>query len=114
MMNISRLRPDVGVPLCNATLPLHSDRLLVPRYDRSALVPSVVHIGVGGFHRAHQAVYLDELARNGVSQGWGLTGVGARREPADYPSWVPSRSTPRLRSRRCGHLCFELNKRRRR
>jgi mannitol 2-dehydrogenase len=34
-----------------------------------------VHFGVGGFHRAHQAVYLDELARRGVTD-WGLVGVG--------------------------------------
>jgi mannitol 2-dehydrogenase len=48
-----------------------------PGYDRSALRPSVVHIGVGGFHRAHQAVYLDDLARTGET-GWGLVGVGLR------------------------------------
>jgi fructuronate reductase/mannitol 2-dehydrogenase len=38
-----------------------------------------VHIGVGGFHRAHQAVYFDELARRGLADGWGLTGVGLHR-----------------------------------
>jgi mannitol 2-dehydrogenase len=48
-----------------------------PGYDRNALTPAVVHIGVGGFHRAHQAVYFDDLARNGVTE-WGLTGVGLR------------------------------------
>jgi fructuronate reductase/mannitol 2-dehydrogenase len=46
-----------------------------PAYDRAALRPGVVHIGVGGFHRAHQAVYFDELARRGTAD-WGLTGVG--------------------------------------
>jgi len=50
----------------------------VPGYDRSALVPAVVHIGVGGFHRAHQEVYLDDLARSGKT-GWGLVGVGLHR-----------------------------------
>ncbi|MCW2866316.1 MAG: Mannitol dehydrogenase domain protein [Marmoricola sp.] len=54
-----------------------SGRLDVPRYDRSALTPSVVHVGVGGFHRAHQAVYLDELARAGHT-GWGVVGVSLR------------------------------------
>jgi mannitol 2-dehydrogenase len=47
----------------------------VPAYDRDRLVPAVVHIGVGGFHRAHQAVYFDDLAARGVSD-WGITGVG--------------------------------------
>jgi fructuronate reductase/mannitol 2-dehydrogenase len=50
----------------------------VPSYDRRALAPSVVHMSVGSFHRSHQAVYLDELARAG-HRGWGLTGVGLRR-----------------------------------
>ncbi len=47
----------------------------VPAYDRSRLVAGVVHFGVGGFHRAHQAIYFDELARRGVT-GWGVVGVG--------------------------------------
>ena len=37
--------------------------------------PGIVHVGVGGFHRAHQAVYLDELARHGHTDG-GTVGVG--------------------------------------
>ena len=48
----------------------------MPTYDRSRLKPGVVHIGVGGFHRAHQAVYLDELAQRRVSMDWGVVGVG--------------------------------------
>src|SRR4051812_49583674 len=49
-----------------------------PGYDRSAVRPAVVHIGVGGFHRAHQALYFDELATMGEI-GWGVVGVGLRR-----------------------------------
>lgn len=47
----------------------------VPTYDRSALTPAIVHLGVGGFHRAHQAVYRDDLARRGVTD-WGEVSVG--------------------------------------
>jgi mannitol 2-dehydrogenase len=50
----------------------------IPGYDRAALRPGIVHIGVGGFHRSHQAVYLDELARARVSNRWGITGIGVR------------------------------------
>jgi mannitol 2-dehydrogenase len=64
-----------GVPLNNATLPLHSQRIDVPNYDRSALQQGVVHIGAGNFHRAHQAVYLDDLASQGISDQWGVTAV---------------------------------------
>jgi mannitol 2-dehydrogenase len=49
----------------------------VPSYHASDLVPSVVHLGVGAFHRAHQAVYLDRLAESG-ERGWGLVGSGLR------------------------------------
>jgi mannitol 2-dehydrogenase len=44
-----------------------------PGYDRSALVPRVLHVGVGGFHRAHMALYTDEAAAGG---DWGICGVG--------------------------------------
>jgi mannitol 2-dehydrogenase len=33
-----------------------------------------VHVGVGGFHRAHLAVYVHELASRG--SGWGIVGLG--------------------------------------
>ena len=64
--------------LSSATLGAQPPAVEVPNYDRSALVPSVVHIGVGGFHRAHQALYFDDLARAGDT-AWGLVGVGLRR-----------------------------------
>ena len=46
----------------------------VPHYDRRALAPRIVHLGVGGFHRAHMALYTDELAAAGGD--WGIRGVG--------------------------------------
>jgi mannitol 2-dehydrogenase len=46
----------------------------VPTYQRSALIPRIVHIGVGGFHRAHLALYTHELAQAGSD--WGIAGVG--------------------------------------
>ena len=49
--------------------------LSAPAYDRSDLVPSIVHIGVGGFHRAHLATYVDELCRAGHRQ-WSIVGTG--------------------------------------
>ncbi len=48
----------------------------VPSYDRDALRVGIVHIGVGGFHRAHQAMYLDRLFAAGHDQDWALCGVG--------------------------------------
>ena len=68
-------RRNSGVPLSDATLRLHSRRVDVPTYDRSALGRGVVHIGAGNFHRAHQAVYFDDLARSGISGHWCVTSV---------------------------------------
>jgi mannitol 2-dehydrogenase len=47
-----------------------------PGYDRTALSPGIVHFGVGGFHRAHQAMYLDRLMTDGKALDWGIVGVG--------------------------------------
>ncbi len=48
----------------------------VPSYDRTAIRPGIVHFGVGGFHRAHQAMYLDQLMNDGKAHDWGIVGVG--------------------------------------
>ncbi len=47
-----------------------------PSYDRDALRVGIVHIGVGGFHRAHQAMYLDRLMSEGQAHEWAECGVG--------------------------------------
>ena len=75
MLPLISSRPNSGLPLSNATLKLHSQRIDVPTYDRSSLQRGVVHIGAGNFHRAHQAVYFDDLACSGISTQWGVTGV---------------------------------------
>ncbi|OWY05331.1 mannitol dehydrogenase [Thioclava sp. F1Mire-8] len=49
-----------------------------PGYDRAALTPGIVHIGCGNFHRAHQAVYLDDLFNLGEGHDWALMGAGVR------------------------------------
>jgi mannitol 2-dehydrogenase len=47
-----------------------------PRYDRSQVGVGIVHFGVGGFHRAHQAMYVDALMDQGKALDWGICGVG--------------------------------------
>ncbi len=63
-------------PLNGRTLAYWSDRLPVPAYDRRRVTPGVVHVGVGGFHRAHQAMYNDRLMNQGTALDWGICGVG--------------------------------------
>jgi len=48
----------------------------VPSYDRSQVTVGIVHFGVGGFHRAHQAMYVDQLMEQGKALDWGICGVG--------------------------------------
>ena len=50
-----------------------SPALSLPRYNRNDLSPSIVHIGLGNFHRAHQAFYLDQLLEKGLVK----TGISA-------------------------------------
>jgi mannitol 2-dehydrogenase len=68
------------LPLSNATLSDLKD-LTVPSYDRSRLKAGIVHFGVGGFHRAHEAMYLDRLMTEGKAYDWAVCGVGVM--PAD-------------------------------
>jgi mannitol 2-dehydrogenase len=53
----------------------------VPAYDRTLLSPRIVHVGVGGFHRAHLAHYVDELASDGAE--WGIVGLGLLDKDAE-------------------------------
>ncbi|QDU81198.1 Mannitol 2-dehydrogenase [Polystyrenella longa] len=49
-----------------------------PTYDRSQIKAGIVHVGVGGFHRSHEAYYTDELLRTGSGSDWGICGIGLR------------------------------------
>jgi mannitol 2-dehydrogenase len=63
-------------PLNARTLDYWAGRVPVPAYDRRRVTPGVVHVGVGAFHRAHQAMYHDRLLNQGGSPDWGICGVG--------------------------------------
>ena len=64
--------------LSNATLPDLPDGVKRPEYDRSALTPGIVHIGLGNFHRGHQAWYLHRLMQQGLALDWAIIGAGVR------------------------------------
>jgi mannitol 2-dehydrogenase len=68
-----RVRPQ---PLSARTLGYWRGRVPVPAYDRDLVTPGVVHFGVGGFHRAHQAMYHDRVMNEGAALDWGICGVG--------------------------------------
>lgn len=71
----------MATPLSLATLSDLPADVRVPSYDRGALSPGIVHIGLGNFHRAHQAWYLHRLMDAGLAHDWAILGAGVR--PAD-------------------------------
>ena len=56
------------------TLPADVER---PRYDRAQVRCGIVHLGLGAFHRAHQAVYTEQVLASG-DLGWGIVGASLR------------------------------------
>ncbi|MQB31134.1 mannitol dehydrogenase family protein [Agrobacterium rhizogenes] len=60
----------------SARTQLH-DLIESPVYDRQALKPGIVHIGLGAFHRAHQAIYTDAALAHAFGN-WGIVGVSLR------------------------------------
>ncbi|HMO06612.1 MAG TPA: mannitol dehydrogenase family protein [Paracoccaceae bacterium] len=64
--------------LSDATLGALPPGVDPPGYDRAGLTPGIVHVGCGNFHRAHMAVYLDDLMRQGLARGWAILGAGVR------------------------------------
>lgn len=64
--------------LSNATLKDLTASIARPGYDRAKLTPGIVHIGCGNFHRAHMAVYLDDLFAKGLGHDWAIIGAGVR------------------------------------
>ena len=55
-----------------SALPVGVER---PSYDRKQVVPAIIHLGIGAFHRAHQAMFTDAVLRAG-DLGWGIVGAG--------------------------------------
>lgn len=53
-----------------------SSMATTPSYNRQDLSAGIVHFGVGNFHRAHQAVYLDDLFNTGRDHDWAIVGAG--------------------------------------
>lgn len=71
----------MAIELSQKTLDRLPATVTVPKYERRDITPGILHIGVGNFHRAHQATYLDRLFNSGSDHDWGIVGAGIR--PSD-------------------------------
>lgn len=67
--------------LSNASLSQLKGSVVRPRYDRDAQACGIVHLGLGAFHRAHQAVYTDDAMNDG-DRDWGIVGASLRAADA--------------------------------
>lgn len=82
------------IPLTLAALASLPADVAVPAYRRADITPGIVHIGVGNFHRAHMAVYMDALFSTGRCHDWGIVGAGiksfdaARRALLEKQDWL--------------------------
>ncbi len=56
-----------------------ASQLACPKYERNAVKTGIIHIGVGGFHRSHQAYYIHQLLRDTQNSDWGICGIGLRQ-----------------------------------
>jgi len=62
--------------LSQSTLDDLDESVGIPGYDRTQVTRGIVHFGVGGFHRAHEAMYTDLVLAEGGDLSWGICGVG--------------------------------------
>ena len=66
-------------------------------YDKRECQTGIVHIGYGNFHRAHQAMYIDEYMQKTGDLRWGIVAVNLRnegfREIDDYIVRTPTHYT---------------------
>lgn len=68
----------MSITLNQKNLDLLPGNVARPAYDRARLTGGIVHVGVGNFHRAHMAVYLDQLFARGKDHDWAIIGAGVR------------------------------------
>lgn len=73
---------DELIPLRLSNLDRMPAGVAVPSYARADLTPGIVHIGLGNFHRAHQAWYTHRLMQMGLARDWAIIGAGVRPNDA--------------------------------
>src|SRR6478736_3818425 len=68
---------DGNLRLSDASLDKLPGQIRRPAYERSSIKPGIIHLLIGAFHRAHQAVVIDDLLAGGATE-WGIVGASLR------------------------------------
>ncbi len=94
MSRPNRMTAEQPIKLSLKTLPDLGAGVERPSYRRDQLSPGILHVGVGNFHRAHQAMYLHRLFETGRDHDWAIVGGGikpydaAMREKLAAQDWL--------------------------
>lgn len=64
--------------------PPRDTRATLPGYDRGRITPGIAHIGVGNFHRVHQALYVERCLHRAGHDDWGIVGIGLGDGPSAH------------------------------
>ena len=108
----------MAIKLSRQNLGTISEAIAVPIYDPAKLTAGIVHFGLGNFHRAHQAVYLDDLFNLGRDHDWGVLGAGvmpsdalmrSKLEAQDYLTTVVEQDNDRSAARVIAPMVGYLN-----
>ncbi len=59
---------------------MNRGELAISSFNRENCKTGIVHLGVGNFHRAHQANYIDEYLNSSNNINWGICGINLRKE----------------------------------
>ena len=70
-------------PLSRKSLTSLPEQIFKPQYQFNNIHPGIIHLGLGNFHRAHQALYLDDLFNLGADKDWGIIGSGVMPHDAE-------------------------------
>lgn len=72
------MQPQSGISLSRNTLSQLPEHIAIPGYPVEEVKAGIVHVGVGGFHRSHEAMYIDAIMEKTGDLSWGICGVGLR------------------------------------
>ena len=65
--------------------------LKIPSFKREECKIGIVHLGVGNFHRAHQALYINNYIEETDDKNWGICGINLRKEERENFSFLKKR-----------------------
>ena len=70
--------------LTNAVLKGSTSHVFPLYRNQAKIEPGICHIGVGNFHRAHLAYYMDQIQRQKIQEKWGIQGIGIKQRDLEF------------------------------